>query len=89
MENSKFNLKVGLFGIGLEAYWEQFTGLEDRLKGYINTVDEKFKSYQCEVVNLGLIDNPEKAIIAGHEFRKADVDIIFLYVNLSINRAIE
>ena len=80
MENSKFNLKVGLFGIGLEAYWEQFTGLEDRLKGYINTVDEKFKSYQCEVVNLGLIDNPEKAIIAGHEFRKADVDIIFLYV---------
>ena len=80
MENSKFNLKVGLFGIGLEAYWEQFIGLEDRLKGYINTVDEKFKSYQCEVVNLGLIDNPEKAIIAGHEFRKADVDIIFLYV---------
>jgi L-arabinose isomerase len=80
MENSKFNLKVGLFGIGLEAYWKQFTGLEDRLKGYINTVDEKFKSYQCEVVNLGLIDNPEKAIIAGHEFRKADVDIIFLYV---------
>lgn len=78
--NNNWNLKVGLFGIGLEAYWEQFTGLEKRLKSYINKVDEKFKSYQCEVVNLGLIDNPEKAIIAGHEFRKADVDIIFLYV---------
>ena len=80
MKKNEFSLKVGLFGIGLEAYWKQFSGLEERLKSYINIVDEKFKSYQCEVVNLGLIDNPEKAIIAGHDFRKADVDIIFLYV---------
>ena len=76
----KFGLKVGLFGIGLEAYWEQFEGLEKRLQNYISIVEDKFKSYQCEVVNLGLIDNPEKAITAGHDFRKADVDIIFLYV---------
>jgi L-arabinose isomerase len=33
-----------------------------------------------EVVNLGLIDNPEKAVAAGHRFRQADVDLIFLYV---------
>ena len=26
-------LKIGLFGIGLEAYWEQFAGLKDRLEG--------------------------------------------------------
>ena len=80
MKKNEFSLKVGLFGIGLEAYWEQFSGLEERLKSYINIVDEKFKRYQCEVVNFGLIDNPEKAITAGHDFRKADVDIIFLYV---------
>ena len=76
----KFGLKVGLFGIGLEAYWAQFEGLEKRLQNYIGIAEEKLKSYQCEVVNLGLIDNPEKAITAGHDFRKADVDIIFLYV---------
>lgn len=80
MKKNNFSLKVGLFGIGLEAYWEQFGGLENRLKNYISIVDEKIKSYQCEVINLGLIDTPEKAIVAGHEFRKADVDIIFLYV---------
>ena len=80
MKENKFSLKVGLFGIGLEAYWAQFEGLEKRLQNYISIVEDKFKSYQCEVVNLGLIDNPEKAIIAGHDFRKADVDIIFLYV---------
>ena len=80
MMAEKFGLKVGLFGIGLEAYWEQFEGLEKRLQNYISIVEDKLKSYECEVVNLGLIDNPEKAIIAGHDFRKADVDIIFLYV---------
>src|SRR4029079_3432111 len=76
----KWPLKVGLFGIGLEAYWQQFSGLEKRLTGYIQVVAEKLKIYDCEVVNLGLIDSPEKAIVAGHDFRKADVDIIFLYV---------
>jgi L-arabinose isomerase len=76
----RWPLKVGLFGIGLDAYWEQFEGLENRLKGYLNTVENKLKSFPAEIVNLGLIDTAEKAINAGHEFRKADVDIIFLYV---------
>jgi len=31
-------------------------------------------------VNLGLIDTPEKAQAAGHQFRQADVDLIFLHV---------
>ena len=31
-------------------------------------------------MNLGLIDTPEKAGRAGHEFRQADVDLIFLHV---------
>jgi L-arabinose isomerase len=34
----------------------------------------------AEVVHLGLIDTPEKALRAGREFRRADVDLIFLYV---------
>jgi L-arabinose isomerase len=33
-----------------------------------------------EIVNLGLIDSPEKAVDAGHQFRREDVDIIFLHV---------
>ena len=32
------------------------------------------------MVNLGLIDSPEKAMSAGHAFRRADVDVIFLHV---------
>jgi L-arabinose isomerase len=33
-----------------------------------------------EVVNLGLIDTPQRAQEAGHRFRQADVDLIFLHV---------
>ena len=71
---------VGLFGIGLDAYWPQFPGLEDRLKGYIARVAQLLGQPDVTVVNLGLIDTPEKAFVAGHQFRRADVDLIFLYV---------
>ena len=76
----KYPLKAGLFGIGLEAYWSQFEGLEERLKDYVSVVEKKLVSFGAEIVNLGLIDTPEKALVAGHSFRQADVDIIFLYV---------
>jgi L-arabinose isomerase len=73
-------LKVGLFGIGLDAYWPQFDGLEARLKSYVGVVEQKLTRDDVEVINLGLIDTPEKAVQAGHDFRAADVDVIFLYV---------
>jgi L-arabinose isomerase len=73
-------LRVGLFGIGLDTYWPQFEGLEDRLKGYLAQVEARLQRPGFEVVNLGLIDTPEKAVVAGHQFRRADVDLIFLYV---------
>ncbi|MFP5079663.1 arabinose isomerase [Pedobacter sp. JCM 36344] len=73
-------LRVGLFGVGLEAYWEQFDGLKDRLNGYVQQMAEKLTASDVEVVNLGLIDTPEKGLQAGHNFRKEDVDILFLYI---------
>ena len=73
-------LKVGLCSIGLDAYWPQFPGLKDRLIGFTDQVAQKLQSSRAQVINLGLIDTPEKSLWAGHEFRKADVDLIFLYV---------
>ena len=80
MSHSHEQLKVGLFGIGLHAYWPQFPGLHEKLIGFIGQVGRKLEGLHVEVVNLGLIDTPEKSVAAGHEFRKADVDLIFLYV---------
>jgi L-arabinose isomerase len=76
----KFSLKIGLFGIGLDAYWPQFKGLKERLEGYLEEVNRKLQGFGADIINLGLIDNPVSAMEAGHKFRQTDVDIIFLHV---------
>ncbi|MEO1237932.1 MAG: arabinose isomerase [Planctomycetota bacterium] len=73
-------VRIGLFGIGLDTYWPQFAGLEERLRGYVDTVAQRVTRDAVEVVNLGLVDQPEQAQRVGHELRRADVDLIFLYV---------
>ncbi|HWZ35498.1 MAG TPA: hypothetical protein VNW51_05025, partial [Mucilaginibacter sp.] len=83
MSASKSNtqtVKIGLFGIGLDTYWDQFEGLEDRLRGYVDMVSNKLSAYDVEIVNLGLIDNAQKAFEAGRAFKREDVELIFLYV---------
>ncbi len=80
MKSNQYKLKIGLFGIGLEAYWAQFTGLKEKLESYVQIVHDRFSDYGEEVIDLGLIDTPEMAMEAGHTFRQKDVDIIFLYV---------
>ena len=72
--------KIGLFAIGLDAYWPQFPGLEERLRKYGDQVAQKLERAGAQVINLGMIDTPEKALTAGHRFRQAEVDLIFLHV---------
>jgi L-arabinose isomerase len=38
-EDIQQRAKVGVFGIGLEAYWQKFEGLRDRLEGYQRSVE--------------------------------------------------
>ena len=73
-------VRIGLFGIGLDAYWPQFSGLKERLEGYLARVAVKLGRPGVEIVNVGLVDNPDRAYEAGREFRRADVDLIFLHV---------
>lgn len=62
----------------LETYWSQFHGLEQRLESYNREIAGHLAG--ADVVNLGIIDNAEKAVAAGHAFRQSDVDLIFLHV---------
>ncbi len=73
-------MKIGLFGIGLDAYWEQFPGLQRRLEGYLKVVEDKITAIHNNVINVGLVDTIDKAFEAGSTFRQQEVDIIFLYV---------
>jgi L-arabinose isomerase len=79
-DQSNRELRVGLFGIGLDTYWPQFEGLRERLIVYVELAAQRLARPGVHVVNLGLVDTPEKAVEAGHAFRREDVDVIFLYV---------
>jgi L-arabinose isomerase len=71
--------KVGVFGIGLEAYWAQFTGLKERLEGYQRRVEERIGRW-ATVVSSGLVDTAAEAQAAGARFARERVDLIFCYV---------
>lgn len=79
-KSSEFEFRVGLFGVGLDTYWPQFAGLRERLSGYLQEVAQKLQKPGVQLINLGLVDTPEKAAVAGHQFRREDVDLICLYL---------
>lgn len=79
-EMKQSSLKIGLFSIGLDAYWDQFPGLRDRLEDSMAIVYKKLQAIHPKIVNVGLIDTVDKAFDAGKRFKAEDVEIIFLYV---------
>ncbi|MEJ7631256.1 MAG: L-fucose/L-arabinose isomerase family protein [Rubrobacteraceae bacterium] len=76
--NGKARAKVGIFGIGLEAYWAQFNGLKERLEGYTRSVEERVEEWS-EVITLGLVDTAPKAYEAGRLFAGERVDLILCH----------
>jgi L-arabinose isomerase len=72
--------KIGVFGIGLAAYWSQFEGLKDRLEGYQKQVETNITDMGAEVVSAGLVDDAPGARDAGDLFTRENVDLIICYV---------
>jgi len=72
-------LRVGLVGLGLEAYWSQFAGLKERLEGYVNEVAAMIAAPDRVALNLGLVDSPDAALEAGHQCRIQDIDLLLVY----------
>jgi L-arabinose isomerase len=74
------NVRVGLCGIGLDAYWPQFEGLHARLEGYVRQVGARLEQAGATVEHLGMVDTPQKGREAGGRCRRADVDLLIVYV---------
>ena len=72
--------RIGVFGIGLAAYWPQFSGMKERLEGYQGAVEDRVRGFGGEVASAGLVDTPEGARAAGQLFLREDVDLILCYV---------
>lgn len=75
-------VKIGLFGTGLDTYWEQFDGLRNALLGYQEVIRSKMEQFdEIEVVDAGLVDNPQKSIEAADKLVNAGVELTFLYMS--------
>ena len=72
--------KVGLFSIGLAAYWPQFPGLRERLAGYGAVVGQRLKASGVSVIDVGMVDDETTARAAGDRFAREDVDLVLCYV---------
>jgi len=71
--------RVGIFGIGLAAYWPQFQGLRERLEGYQQGIQARLETMGAEVVSAGLVDTAPAARQAGANLAAAGVDLVMLY----------
>ncbi len=72
--------KIGIFGIGLAAYWPQFEGLKEHLEGYQRELEAKLAALDADVTSAGLVDNAPAAQAAGDLFARENVDLIICYV---------
>lgn len=70
--------KIGLYSIGLAAYWAQFPGMRERMIEYGKFL-EKGMSQLGDVANYGLVDTPEEGHKAGKWFNEQNVDLIFCH----------
>jgi L-arabinose isomerase len=71
--------RIGVFGIGLAAYWPQFEGLRERIAGYQARVEERVRALGGEVVSAGLVDSELAAREAGDRFAAAQVDLVLCH----------
>ena len=75
-------VKIGLLGIGLHTYWNQFDGLLDRLTGYQDAIKGKMLTHDnIEVVDAGMVDDVDKAHIATSLMRREEVEMLFIFIS--------
>ena len=56
MNTTKKEVKVGLIGVGLNTYWNQFEGLLSRLTDYQRMIKERMSGLQATVIDGGMVD---------------------------------
>lgn len=74
-------VRVGLLGVGLDTYWGQFEGLLSRLLTYQESIYQGIEAMDVEVINVGMIDSPQKAMDGALLLRQADVELVFLFIS--------
>ena len=77
------DIKVGLYGIGLDTYWPQFTGLLDRLTGYQQGIADRLSARHpaSRWSTPGLSTTRWWREEIGDRLGREGVEIIFLFIS--------
>lgn len=70
--------RLGLYAVGLRAYWAQFPGLRERLLEYTAFIEKRLSAWG-EVFNYGLVDTEEEGRKAGEWLSERHVDLVFCH----------
>lgn len=70
--------RIGLYSVGLKAYWNQFGGLKERLINYGKFIERNLSEYG-EVYNFGMVDDEVSGRVAGEWLNSNNVDIVFCH----------
>ena len=80
------NPVIGLYTVGLKAYWAQFEGMKERLAAYGKFIEERL-SLEGEVKNFGFVDSEYEAQKAGEWFNSQNVDLVFCHLGTYVTSA--
>jgi len=69
---------IGVVGVGLDTYWAQFDGLLDELNHKKDIFIGKVKAHGVNVVDFGMVDNPQSAYAVLPKIQAADLDLLFV-----------
>ncbi len=69
---------VGVIGVGLDTYWDQFEGLYEVMLDKMKTFKAKLEEHAVTVFDHGIIDNAEKAYAVLPKLKAADLDLLFV-----------
>ncbi|KRF11160.1 L-fucose/L-arabinose isomerase family protein [Paenibacillus sp. Soil787] len=70
--------RIGLYSVGLRAYWEQFPGLKERLEEYGRFIEKKISEW-ADVYYYGLVDTENEGRKAGEWLNERHVDLVFCH----------
>ncbi|HZG56184.1 L-fucose/L-arabinose isomerase family protein [Paenibacillus sp.] len=70
--------RVGLYSIGLRAYWSQFPGMRERLIEYGAFLEKRMSAFG-DVFNFGLVDTEGEGRRAGEWLNAQNVDLVFCH----------
>ena len=71
--------RVGIFGVGLAAYWPQFPELQASIEKHLRYIVSQVEPW-AEVVAGGLVDTAQAGAELGDRYAREDLDLVFCYV---------